>query len=168
MSQRYIIAILAVVLALFALACGGEDGGDGKSQPARRSGPNAVQNQAPEPGANQPGPVQGDPSAHDTHPGDIELQAIWESETSAKPQIEYSIGGGQIPAGAGSMTVNKHGNRYIGVWTYPVPAQSGVTYGLTMFGTASFKTARCVILYHGQFPNAQEDRRNCAASWRVP
>lgn len=165
--RQWIVALVSLLALLALVACTPKDG-DNTSQPARRKGPNVVQNQPAEPGANQPGPVQADPSAHDTHPGDIELQAIWESETSVKPQIEYSIGGGQVPAGAASMTVNKHGKTYIGVWTYAVPAQSGTTYGLTMFGTSSFKTARCVILYHGQFPNAQEDRRNCAASWTVP
>ena len=166
---RGLIIALAAVLALFVLACGPEEGKpDGKSQPAQNAGPGKVQNQQPEPGANQPGPIQGDPSAHDTHPGDIELQAIWESETNKKPEIEYSIGAGQIPANAGAMTVTKHGNRYVGVWTFTTPARSGTTYGLTMFGTPSFIVARCVVMYHGQFPDAQEADRHCAASYTVP
>jgi len=169
--MRWIAISLAVMLGAFVIACGPEGDPDGKSQPAKNAGPGQAQQPAPvDPGANQPGPVQGDPSAHDPDPQHIELQAIWESETKALPQIEYSVGGGQIPAPANAMRVvqNKTTGKWSGFWVFSTPAKSGGTYGFTMFGTPSFTNARCVVLHHGQFPAAQEAVRNCAVSYKIP
>lgn len=173
---RWLIGILAVVLALFVLACAPKGNTpDSKSQPAKPGGPNRnVQNQPePNPNVNQPGPVQGDPSAHDPEPESLEFSATWISETKTLPRIEYSIGDGQIPVPANAMHVSKRvggqdDGRYVGTWFMDVPAQSGITYGFSVFGNASFVSADCVIVHHGQFHGHQQDRRNCASSYTVP
>lgn len=170
--RRMIALLLSLTLVVLLGAAKCDEQGSG-SQPAKPPVPPVAQPQREplDPNVNNPGPVQGDPSAHDPNPESLELHAVWVSETSATPHIEYSLGAGQIPATnlkANKVKAGALKGKYLGTWFLDVEAKSGVTYGFTMYGTASFQSAECVVIHHGQFHSPQTELRNCASSYTVP
>lgn len=163
--MRWLTYCLAAVLALFIIACDAES--DGKSQPAKNGGPGKVHNNPPpNDKVDVPGPVQGDPSAHPPTPGNAEIKLAWSSETKVLPKVEYSIGGGQIPATNLNVAQSRKG--YTGWWAYEIPVKSGQTIGATMYGTSSFTFTECYIVWKGQVYSHQISNRNCATSYTIP
>lgn len=174
-AGRRITAVLAAVLTLFVIACG-PDGAVGDSPhndpfPAPIETPQNAQppaNPPANPNVQNPGPVQGDPSAHDPTPGEAEFHAVWKSETRFAPRIEYTTQAGQEPIPAGNLKVTKASDGYILVWVFYVPVKSGQTIGFTLFGTSSTFHVECMIIHHGQFHSMQTQTRNCASSYTIP
>lgn len=172
--QRWIVGILAAVLALFVLACAPEGGtSDGKSQPqpAQPAGGPQRQPLNTDPAVNQPGHPQPDPG-HCQQDCDNNTAAFfldWISQTKMLPRIEYSteLGGPQIPVPANEMHVWKDSKGYHGAWEHLVHVRAGQTIGFSAFGTPSFTWLTCSVAHDGQFHSVQVQVRNCATSYTI-
>ena len=166
--QRILTALLGMVLMIMlgAAKCDEQQHG---TQPERNPNPPAARPAEPNnPNVNNPGPVQGDPSAHDPSPSEAEFHAVWKSESKATPKIEYTLETGQAPIPATNLKVTKATDGYIMVWYMYVKVRSGQTIGFSMYGGPSAFHVECMIIHHGQFHSPQDGTRNCASSYTIP
>lgn len=164
--MRLTVLVVGVMMVVLLGAADCKSGG----QPGRAPTPGAAQNNQPpaDPRVNEPGPVQGDPSAHDPTPGEAEFHAVWKSETKIPPRIEYTLEAGGAPILATNLRVSQASDGYIAVWVFYVNVRAGQTIGFSLFGTSSTFHVECMVIHHGQFHSVQVSGRNCASSYTIP
>jgi hypothetical protein len=168
---------LLALLLIPALAIGGCDPEPtgGHPQPKKNAG-QAQQPPAVDPGAAQPAPVQGDPSAHNTQPGELDLYVEWSSQNRSKPSCEWSIN----KPGVGTPCANirdpqqfQSTGRYNGLWGTTVTAKSGDVVFLTAQGNAGTEWIQCRVEWKGKEINVgvggyEVAGRHCGGTLKLP
>jgi hypothetical protein len=162
---------VATVAALLALtACDPEAAKRGENPgkaPAAGQG-----QQHKEPGGQQPAPVQGDPSAHNTQPGELDLHVEWESENRKTPACEWSINkpgvGGPCANMATPHQVDGKGN-YIGLWEHTTTAKSGDVVFLSAEGNTGTKWVECAVSWKGKYRSlGAAGQKRCGGVYTLP
>jgi hypothetical protein len=171
--MRRTIAGLAAVLALFATTAEGcpED----KKPSGKASHAPAVPPAVP-PGAGkggdgkgeQPAPVQGDPSAHNTQPGELDLHVEWQAETTRTPGCEWSLNN----PGVGNPCANiakpekahPSDKLYLGFWEHETKARTGDVVWLSAQGVG-YDSLKCSYHWKGQYFDLPDDGgRHCGGT----
>jgi hypothetical protein len=163
--MRRILALLMIVPVLALGACDPEQGHS--THPKK----NAGQAQKPPPvdnGAAQPAPVQGDPSAHNTQPGEVDVHVSWTSENKHTPSCEWSKNapGGGHPCE--NMTdAHQEGKNYIGLWEYETTGAAGDVFFLAAQGTGAMKSMECSIAWKGHYHEIAGDGKRCSGTYKL-
>jgi hypothetical protein len=174
MRGRRTIAVLAAVLTLFAVTAEGcpdtapKPSTTKSAAPAGQPAPPPAKPAKPEPteGA-QPAPVQRDPSAHNTQPGEVGLYVSWESQNKATPVCEYSHNGRTFPC---NNMVSKHDDEaadngepaWYGFWETVFPAKAGDTISLNAQGAdRSVVYVTCEYSWKGHIGSGTPGERRC-------
>lgn len=163
-TQRGVMAALLAVGLLLSLA-GCPD--DPKLPP--KKAPAAGQRQNPpklDPGINQPAPVRGDPSAHNTQPGQVGLFVTWEAESRTTPVCEWTRNGVVQPC-ANMEQPTREGNSWVGIWEHEERATAGAVYTLTAQGTGAVKVITCEIAWKSQIHPGISQGSRCGASFTL-
>jgi hypothetical protein len=149
-SVRRIIA-LGVALSLLLSMSGCDPAQDGKHSTPQK--PRAGNAPPPvNPGHAQPAPVQGDPSAHNTQPGEIDLSVEWASENKRTPACEWSLnapGQGHVCENLKEGKQESPGEDYFGLWEYTWTGKPGDVVFLTAQGNFGNKWIKCFIYWKG-------------------
>jgi hypothetical protein len=174
-TRRRAATILAGVLVFMALTA--EEGcapSDGSSKPEPKPPAPAAGAQHADPGAAQPAPVQGDPSAHNTQPGELDLSIEWASENKKTPACEWSLnapGVGQPCANMATPEKAVPNGLYLGLWEHTVStsAKAGDVVFLTARGNIGSNWVKCYAYWKGQqhaFP-FDDGRKQCGGTWTL-
>lgn len=150
---------LIIILALtFGLAgCDPEPTG-GHPQPKPPANGGHVQ-EPPNPDANKPAPVQGDPEAHNTQEGYVVMFVTWKSETKRVPSITATKNGVPLPLGNISPPTNEADRAWHGDWEYEEQGVIGTVYSIKSSGPSLLSVA-CEIGWKGQF-HSDLQRSSC-------
>lgn len=161
--MRKLIALLSLSLVFALGACDPEPGGTPQKAPAAGG-----HQQPANPGAAQPAPVQGDPSAHNTQPGEVDIHVSWTSENKFPPVCEWS----KNAPGAGHPCENmedahKVGKDYVGLWEYETTGQVGDTFFVAVQGTGAVKSVECSIAWKGGYHAIAGSVNRCAGTYTL-
>jgi hypothetical protein len=160
--KKVLALLLACTVAL--AACEPEKGGG--NHPNKPPKPPVHQPQ-PQPGAQQPAPVQGDPNAHNTEAGEVDLHVSWTNpKTGTTPLCEWSKNGKSQPC-ANMREAVKEGNNYIGLWEHEETGKSGDVFTLNAEGQSGTE-ATCEIFYKGQGHPGISSKTRCSAHLAIP
>lgn len=158
---------LALVLGVFSLACAPGKPGDGKpsegAHPPAVGQPPKIGNGGGDDGKAQPAPVQGDPSAHNTQPGEVALFLEWNSENKSAPLCEWTRNGAVNPC------TNPYIHRsekfgYIGSFQHDEKATAGMTYTIVGEGTGAVTFMECSISWKNNLHVGKSTGRRCSVS----
>jgi len=155
---------LAVALLLSLAGCP-----DDPKLPPKKA-PAAGQHQNPpkiDPGINQPAPVQGDPSAHNTQPGSVGLFVTWQSENSTTPVCEWTRAGAVQPCADITAVRDSDFPGWHGFWEHDEPGKIGTTYTLTAQGTGALQFITCEIAWKGQIHPGTSTGNRCGVSYTL-
>lgn len=151
---------LAILLPLLA-GCPDEP-----STPPHRA-PTAGPGQHREPAGQQPAPVQGDPSAHNTQAGEVDLHVEWTSENSATPVCEWSKNGAVRPCANMRKAVKDHTTDYIGLWEREDRGSAGDVFTIAATGNPGVKSIECAIAWKGKYHAGTSNGRRCGISFTL-
>jgi hypothetical protein len=160
-----ILAVLLLAVALLLGGCDPESSGPHQPQPK----PPAANHQAQPNNLQQPAPVRGDPSAHNTQPGQVGLFVSWESENNQTPLCEWSRNGASQPcANMQAKRDDDDGIGYWGFWEHEEAASAGMTYTVNAQGTGAVKYVTCEIAWKGHIYPGTPGEHRCGASLVLP
>jgi len=179
-----ITGALLVVVALVSLLLAGCDQEKGKSDQAKPKASATAKPKAqpavppakpgkPQPtnGA-EPAPVQGDPSAHNQEPGEVDLYVEWTSEDKYAPSCEWSKnapGRGHPCEGLKDASKPKGHHEFIGLWSRTEQGQAGDHFEIAAQGsTVGVTSIDCSIMYKGQVYQGQTNGRRCSIQLTLP
>jgi hypothetical protein len=152
--KRPIAALVTLAIALALAGCGAQAGHGGsdrpKPPPAAGGGAHQPQGGAQ---AQQPAPVQGDPSAHNTQEGEVDLHVEWASENHHTPACEWSKNAPGLGHPCESLEdghQEEPGMDYIGIWEREEHGKTGDVFWLSAQGYPGTKWASCSILWKGK------------------
>lgn len=164
------IVVLAAVLALLALGaadCEPEKGGSTQRQP---NPPAAGQQPKAGNGAQQPAPVQGDPSAHNTQPGEVDLHVEWGSENRKTPACEWSInapGHGHVCENMERPEQVDGKGDYLGLWEYETTGKAGDVVWLSAQGNIGNKWINCSVAWKGKYHPLPSSGNRCGGTFTL-
>lgn len=162
MRRRALVAVLAA-LALLLGACEPEGG-----QPSTERRPGAPQAHTPPAGGGQqPAPVQGDPGAHNTDPGELDLHVEWISQNRKTPACEWSLNA----PGRGHVCENMQPGvqepgvvDYIGLWEYETMAKAGDVVWISAQGNIGNKSITCAYHWKGVYHELPSSGNRCGGT----
>lgn len=148
--RRALVALATVALALTMAACEPEGTGSDRPKPKPPAGGPKHQNPGGE--AAQPAPVQGDPGAHNTQEGEVDLHVEWASENRKKPACEWgknAPGQGHPCEGLREAVQEEKGQDYFGLWEREERGKSGDVFHISAQGNVGTKWITCTIFWKG-------------------
>lgn len=164
------IAVL-VALALVPLLAGCPDSPPPSTE--RRPGaPQAHPQPTPHVGAQQPGPHQADPSAHNEQPGEVDLHVEWSSENKHTPACEWSKNapGKTHPCEGLRDAVQEEGHPdYFGLWEREEQGKAGDIFQLNAHGWPGTKSIACSIFWKGTYHAlpTSADGKQCGGTYTL-
>lgn len=170
--RRIAAALTALCLALTLSACDPESAKRGEN-PGKAPAAGQGQHKGDDGQGAQPAPVQGDPSAHNTQPGELDLHVEWESENRLLPACTWGL---NSPAGADQPCANVakphqadgKGN-YIGLWEHTVSAKSGDVVVLSAEGNRGTVWVECAISWKGKYHSlGAAGQKRCGGTYTLP
>lgn len=170
------IPTLVAILALLAVSAEGcPDEGGSSSKPEK---PPAVPAPAKGDGGGggaQPAPVQGDPSAHNTQPGELDVSIEWASENKKTPLCEWSLnapGVGQPCANIATPERAVPNGLYLGLWDHlaSTTAKAGDVVYLSARGNIGSNWIKCYAHWKGAMHTFPFDdaHKSCGGTWTLP
>lgn len=162
--MRRSLLILAVVLPLLG-ACDPVDTNKHNAPPKPPAGKAAA---PANPGGAQPAPVQGDPSAHNTQPGEVDLHVEWASENSQTIVCEWSKNApGQGHPCENMSKGHKEGQDYLGLWEYETTGKAGDVIFIAAQGTGAVKWVKCSVAWKGAYHEISGSGNRCAGTYTL-
>ena len=150
---------VAVAVLLLAGCDPSAGGGGGQAKPRPTAG--GQQRPGLAGGGTAPAPVRGDPSAHNTQPGEVDLHVEWVSENRTTPVCEWSKNGVATPC-TNMERPEREGGEYIGLWEYGDHGKAGDRYAINAQGFAGTKDIRCSISWKGAYHAGVTNGRRCS------
>jgi hypothetical protein len=165
MKRLKVYGLITLMVVAFATGCAQQ--GKDTGEPAKAPAPGKVEEPKGGPAVQQPAPVQGDPSAHNTQPGEVGLFLNWDSENKATPVCEWTRAGAVQPCANLQAKRDEDGIGYYGMWEHEEPGKVGTTYTLTAQGTAAVSGMTCEIWWKGQGHLGESNGRRCGVTFTL-
>lgn len=164
--MRKLLALLMILPILGLGGCDPEATGD-HPQPKKNAG-QAKPPEIVDPGAAEPAPIQGDPGAHNTDPGEVDVHVSWVSENNQTVVCEWSKNapGAGHPC-EGMQKGHKEGKDYIGLWEYETTGVEGDVFFLAVQGTGAVKSVECAIAWKGHYHSIAGSGNRCAGTYKL-
>ncbi len=166
-ARKRAAAVAALLVALLVLT-GCEPEQPSKSDTKPRAGAGQAKPPKADPGKGaEPAPVQGDPSAHNTEEGEVDIHVSWTNpKTAVTPLCEWSKNGTSQPC-AGMHEAVKEGKNYIGLWEYTTRGKSGDTFTVNAEGLSG-TDPDCSIAFRGVYHEGTTRGPRCGAVFTIP
>ena len=165
--RRTLAALVALTTLLALAACDPEDTGNNhKPKPKPAAGGAAPQHDNGGGEAAQPAPVQGDPNAHNTQPGEVDVHVSWTSENKFPPVCEWSKNAPGVGHPCENMAnAHKVGKDYVGLWEYETTGAVGDVFFVAAQGTGAMKSMECSVAWKGQYHAIAGDGKRCSGTY---
>lgn len=165
--MRHTRIVGVAIMALLLMLTGCDD--PNAAAPHATKAPAAGGHQPAAPtGAAQPAPVQADPSAHNTQPGELDLHVEWTSENTKTPACEWSHNGPSQPCANMEKPEKEGGLDYIGLWEHTVPgAKTGDTVTIAAQGSIGVKSIDCSVYWKGAYHSGTTNGKRCSIQFKL-
>jgi hypothetical protein len=113
----------------------------------------------------EPAPVQGDPSAHNQQPGEVDLYVEWTSENRSLPSCEWSKnapGQGHPCEGLTAPQRPVPDHDYVGLWSRTETGKTGDHFEISAQGNAGVTSIDCSLMYKGAVHQGTTNGRRCS------
>lgn len=163
--KRVLAALVALTTLLALVACDPEDTSH-KPKPKPAAGGGVAPPQDPH-GA-EPAPIQGDPNAHNTKEGEVDLHVDWASENNQTVVCEWSKNAPGVGHPCeGMQKGHKEGKDYLGLWEYETTGVAGDVFFLAVQGTGAVKSVECAVAWKGQYHSIAGSGNRCAGIYTL-
>lgn len=152
--RKLLAAATAITLALTLAGCPDDGGTSAKpshAAPAPVGGPPPANNGGHNDGQGaQPAPAQGDPNAHNTEEGEVDLHVSWTSANSNTGACLWRKNGVESPcAGMKRAVLEPSVKKYIGLWETTTTGKAKDNFYLSFQGANGTESSECAIYFKG-------------------